>query len=53
VYYAEYNSTGPGAQHDQREPHTHFLSPEQASQYAPAVFLRGDDNWDPTQVPKQ
>jgi polygalacturonase len=53
VYYAEYNSTGPGAQHDQREPHTHFLSPEQASHYAPAVFLRGDDNWDPTQVPKQ
>ena len=53
VFYAEFNSTGPGTHHDQREPHTHFLSPEQASQYAPAVFLRGADNWDPTQLPKQ
>jgi len=47
VFYAEYNSTGPGAQHDQRDPHTHFLTPEQASQFAPSVFLRGTDNWDP------
>jgi pectin methylesterase-like acyl-CoA thioesterase len=53
VFYAEYNSTGPGAQHDQRDPHTHFLSPQQASQFAPAVFLRGADNWDPLQMPKQ
>jgi polygalacturonase len=47
VFYAEYNSTGPGAQHDQRDPHTHFLTSEQASQFAPSVFLRGTDNWDP------
>jgi hypothetical protein len=30
AYYAEYNSTGPGAHHDQRDPHTHFLTPEEA-----------------------
>jgi pectin methylesterase-like acyl-CoA thioesterase len=53
VFYAEYNSTGPGAQPDKREPHTHFLTPEQAKQFAPSVFLRGSDNWDPTQLPKQ
>jgi polygalacturonase len=53
VFYAEYNSTGPGAQHDRRDSHTHFLSPQQASQFAPAIFLRGADNWDPLQMPKQ
>jgi hypothetical protein len=52
VYYAEYNSTGPGANKDHRDPHTHFLTPEQAKQYAPSVFLRGADNWDPTQAPQ-
>jgi polygalacturonase len=49
VYYAEYNSTGPGAYHDQRDPHTHFLSPEQEKQFEPSVFLRGSDNWNPVQ----
>jgi polygalacturonase len=52
VFYAEYNSTGPGAHHDQRDPHTRFLTPEQAKQYEPEVFLRGSDNWDPTQAHK-
>jgi len=49
AFYAEFNSTGPGAHHDQRDPHTRFLSAEQARQFEPAVFLRGSDNWDPTQ----
>jgi hypothetical protein len=53
VSYAEYNSTGPGARQDQRDPHTHFLAQQQASQFAPAVFLRGADNWDPLQAPRQ
>jgi hypothetical protein len=53
VFYAEYNSTGPGAQLDHRDPHTHFLTPEQAKQYEPTVFLRGADKWNPTQLPKQ
>ena len=46
--YSEFNSTGPGANHDHRDPHTHFLSPEQAKRFEPSVFLRGSDNWDPT-----
>jgi pectin methylesterase-like acyl-CoA thioesterase len=53
AFYAEYNSTGPGAQHDQRDPHTHFLSPEEATKFAPTTFLRGADNWNPLQVSKQ
>ena len=51
AYYAEFDSTGPGAHHDERDPHTHFLTPEQAAQYEPKVFLRGSDNWDPTRLP--
>jgi polygalacturonase len=49
VFYAEYNSTGPGAQTAERDPHTHFLTPQQAGQYEPSVFLRGSDSWDPPQ----
>ena len=47
AFYAEYRSSGPGADHAQRNPHTHFLSAEQAKQYNPSVFLRGSDNWKP------
>ena len=50
VYYAEFDSTGPGAHHDQRDPHTHFLTPDEAKQYEPEIFLRGSDNWDPTRL---
>ena len=53
AYYAEFDSTGPGAHHDQRDPHTHFLTPEQAAQYEPQIFLRGADNWNPTKPPAQ
>ena len=49
VFYAEYGSTGPGAHPREREPHTHFLTPEQAHSYEPSVFLRGSDNWNPVQ----
>jgi polygalacturonase len=51
VYYAEFDSSGPGANHDQRDPHTHFLTPDEAKKYEPSVFLRGSDNWDPTKLP--
>ena len=51
AFYAESNSTGPGAHHDQRDPHTHFLSKQEAEQYAPDNFLRGTDNWDPHKYP--
>jgi polygalacturonase len=53
AYYAEFDSTGPGAHAKERDPHTHFLTPEEARQYEPAVFLRGADGWDPTKLPKQ
>jgi len=49
--YAEFDSTGPAAHHAARDPHTHFLTPEQAAQYEPKTFLRGTDNWDPTKLP--
>lgn len=49
AFYAEYNSTGLGAQRGQRDPHTHFLTEEQARPFEPQVFLRGSDNWGPTQ----
>ena len=51
TYYAEFDSSGPGAHHDQRDPHTHFLTPEEAKQYEPSIFLRGADNWNPLQLP--
>jgi polygalacturonase len=51
AFYAEFDSTGPGAHHEERDPHTHFLTPEEAKQYEPKVFLRGPDNWDPTVLP--
>jgi len=53
AYYAEFNSTGPGAHHDQRDPHTRFLTPGQAKQYEPEVYLRGNDNWNPNDFPRQ
>jgi polygalacturonase len=52
AFYAEYNSTGPGAHSGEREPQAHSLTAEQAAQYDPRVFLRGSDNWDPFVLPK-
>ena len=45
--FAEYGSTGPGANRAARDSHTKFLTAEQTQQYAPAVFLRGKDKWTP------
>ncbi len=53
AFYAEFDSSGPGAHHDERDPHTHFLTPDQAKQYEPQVFLRGADNWNPLAQPAQ
>lgn len=52
VYYAEYDSTGPGAHPGERDPHTHLLTPEQAREFAPEIFLRGSDHWNPL-IPPQ
>jgi pectinesterase len=51
AYYAESNSTGPGAitgaSPNTRVPWSHQLTPAEAKQYLPANFLRGNDNWQP------
>ena len=48
AYYAEYNSTGPGANPKAREPDSHQLTAQQAEPYQPATYLSGTDNWNPT-----
>lgn len=52
AYYAEFESTGPGAQPGERDKHAHFLTPDEAKQYEPAEFLRGTDNWNPVELPQ-
>ena len=47
AYFAEYGSTGSGANEAAREPHAKHLTAEEANQFAPAAFLRGRDNWTP------
>lgn len=47
VYYAEYKSTGPGANPSARASWSHQLTRQQAAQYAPRVFLAGKDHWNP------
>jgi polygalacturonase len=45
VYYAEYNSTGPGAHPGERDPHTKILTAAEAAQFETKTFF---DGWDPT-----
>jgi polygalacturonase len=45
--YAEYQSSGPGADPSRREAHSSQLSRQQVEEFAPEVFLRGSDGWDP------
>jgi polygalacturonase len=45
VYYAEFNSTGPGARSGERDPHTKLLTDAEAAQFETKTFL---DGWDPT-----
>jgi pectin methylesterase-like acyl-CoA thioesterase len=47
AYYAEYRSTGPGADPAAREPSSHQLTAKQAAQWLPARFLAGKDGWRP------
>ena len=47
AYFAEYKSTGPGANPSARASWTHQLTAQQAAQYAPRVFLAGKDQWNP------
>lgn len=47
VFYAEYNSTGPGAHPGEREPHTRRLTAAEAAAYETKRYLAGADGWDP------
>ena len=47
VFYAEYNSTGPGANVAAREPKSHQLTKAEASKFETARFLAGADHWNP------
>jgi len=47
AYYAESNSTGPGASPATRVPWSHQLTTAEAKQYLPATFLARPDHWDP------
>ena len=50
AFYAEYASTGPGANPKSREPHSWQLDEKEARKYGAAVFLAGSDGWNPTAV---
>ena len=48
--YAEFNSTGPGANPKAREPYSKQLTPEEAKKYETKAYLAGTDGWDPATV---
>ena len=48
--YAEFNSTGPGANPKAREPLSKQLTATEAKKYETKVYLAGADGWDPTIV---
>jgi polygalacturonase len=50
AYYAEYHSSGPGADLAQRQSRAIQLTREQAQVFAPKEFLRGNDGWNPNAV---
>ncbi len=52
AFYAEYKSTGPGANPAARDPHSHQLTAAQAKQFETKIFLAGRDGWDPTREAK-
>lgn len=47
AYYAEFDSTGPGASPKTREPYSHQLTPAEAEKWRPALLLAGPDHWNP------
>jgi pectin methylesterase-like acyl-CoA thioesterase len=53
AFYAEYNSTGPGAAPAARVPESHQLSKADAAQFETARFLAGPDKWNPAKELKE
>ena len=49
-FYAEYNSTGPGANPQSRDPHSRQLTPAEAARFSVKAWLSGDDGWNPEAV---
>lgn len=47
VFYAEYQSSGPGAHRGERDSHTKHLNAEEAARFEPNRFLAGSDGWNP------
>ena len=47
VFYAEYNSSGPGAAPEQRVEWAHLLTKEEAQKFTVNGVLQGEDNWSP------
>jgi pectinesterase len=47
AWYAEFNSSGPGANPAARVPWSHQLGAAEAEQFKPKIFLAGADHWDP------
>jgi hypothetical protein len=47
VFYAEHDSTGPGAHPAERDPRTKKLTAAEAARYAPRRVLAGKDGWNP------
>jgi polygalacturonase len=47
VWYAEFNSMGPGAHPNERDPHTKKLTPDEAARFETRRFLAGKDDWNP------
>jgi hypothetical protein len=45
TFYAEFNSTGPGANPAARVPWSHQLTSAQVKQFLPARFLSRKDHW--------
>lgn len=48
--YAEFNSSGPGADAKGREPYANQLTAAEAKKYEAKAYLAGSDGWDPTKV---
>jgi pectinesterase len=47
AWYAEFSSSGPGANPTARVPWSHQLTAAEAEQFKPKIFLAGSDHWDP------
>jgi pectin methylesterase-like acyl-CoA thioesterase len=47
AFYAEYQSTGPGANSQSRERYSHALTAAEAEQWAASRVLAGTDGWNP------